>query len=94
LVTSIETVHNFCDFCKALMAQRLWNGNFTEFGDNGLLGCSEVVYFYSPKWGHLGVLEARLSVLLIGWWDWTNSELLTYAFDERLNFQRWLVVVF
>jgi len=35
VTTDIENVTNFCDFCKALMAQGLWKGDFTEFGDNG-----------------------------------------------------------
>ena len=43
--TVIETVHNFCDPYKALMLQGLWNGNFAEFGNNGLLSCITVVHF-------------------------------------------------
>jgi len=67
----IETVHNFFDLCKALIAQGLWNDNFAEFGDNGLLGCSQLVYFYSRKWDRLGVVHVGLSALLVlaGWWD-------------------------
>ena len=45
----IENVTKFCDFYKALVLQSLWNGNFFELADNGLLGCMAVVGAPSQK---------------------------------------------
>ena len=49
--TSIENVYNFCDFYKALVLKSLWNLNFLELADNGLLSCIAVVVVYERKWG-------------------------------------------
>jgi len=68
IATAIETVHNFCVFYKAMLLQSLWNGNFFELRDNGLWGCSQVVYFFLAKMGpFLGHLCAARCIL-IGWW--------------------------
>ena len=66
IVTVIETVHNFCDFRKALIAKSLLTKIFVGLIDNGLLGCSWVVWVYLRKWGHFGGVCSRLNVLLIG----------------------------
>jgi len=47
----IENVYNFCIFYKALVLQSIWNGDFFEFGDNGLLSCIRVVGLEPRKWG-------------------------------------------
>jgi hypothetical protein len=47
----IENVHNFLDFCKALVLQGLRSENFFELADNGLLSCITVVGFNSRKRG-------------------------------------------
>jgi len=60
LTPVIKNVHKFCDFYRALMLQSLRKWNFFELADNGLLGCSGVVGANARKWGHLGVICARL----------------------------------
>ncbi len=41
---------------------------FSELVYNGLWGCTAVVGANSQKWGHFGLVRARLCALLIGWW--------------------------
>jgi hypothetical protein len=41
--TRIKNVTTFRDFYKVLILKGLWNENFAEFGDNGLLSCTPVV---------------------------------------------------
>jgi len=43
ICTRIENVTNFRVFYKVLILKGLWNMNFAEFVDNGLLGCMRVV---------------------------------------------------
>jgi hypothetical protein len=49
--TRIENVTNFRVFYMVLILKGLWNENFAEFGDNGLLSCTTVVGANSQKWG-------------------------------------------
>jgi len=71
----IETVHNFCDFFKALLLQNLRDTYFFELVDNGIVSCTAVVGANSLKWGHFEGICARLSVPLdiAGWWEWSKK---------------------
>jgi len=53
LEEDIENVTNLCFFYNPLALQSLWNGNFLDLADNGVLGCVVVVVVNSRKWGHI-----------------------------------------
>jgi len=44
---------------------------FVELADNEPSGRSPVVGVNSRKESHFGVIHARLSALLVGWWGWS-----------------------